>query len=524
MQQEKGKGQFTPPAMLAAFCLVCFVLAIVTLMSAPPRLQTDPYAAAPPTPSALSPARAKPAGANAGAQAQAHTAPPQVQDGGAGRSTRHQHQRQQQQQIANVELSSTTPTAAIAETIASPSPSALMPPTATEAQQQDVQQANQPQHRQRQQCGVDGVVCVTDEDASRYVWTNRSEELRRVLPQKVWTELIEMFAPSSHCSPLGLQPHPRTGDIESPPPPAATAEPSQTGVVLMHCHGQFGNRLGEYTIARIVAETRRWPLVMCDVFKQELFSKGLIFPFAVDHPIDLAAFDQLPVDTQAGHNYDFDELLRDPTPRVIDLAGFPFRNYSILAQHKAAIKDDWLRIDTSCLAAQSLPLSLPGPRDIVVHLRAYHGCEGEEHEYDPTEAFVDLPWDYYDRILQRYQRKGGWDTVWLASRCGEHHPIAQQLMTKYGARVIQGDGSKNWASMHDWLFMRSARRLVMSQSTYAWWAAWLGDAEEVHYPLAGDWWGKGPRHTLYPVDEPRYVFHDLLADEYFLTAADLWGA
>ena len=47
------------------------------------------------------------------------------------------------------------------------------------------------------------------------------------------------------------------------------------------------------------------------------------------------------------------------------------------------------------------------------------------------------------------------------------------------------------------------------------WAAFLGTATEVHYPLVGEWWGPRPRHRWWP-DEPRFVFHDLQDHKYFL--------
>ena len=56
-----------------------------------------------------------------------------------------------------------------------------------------------------------------------------------------------------------------------------------------------------------------------------------------------------------------------------------------------------------------------------------------------------------------------------------------------------------------------AKRIVMAQSTFSWWAAFLGTATEIHYPLVGEWWGARPRHRWWP-------------DEVFLTwALGRWG-
>jgi len=50
-----------------------------------------------------------------------------------------------------------------------------------------------------------------------------------------------------------------------------------------------------------------------------------------------------------------------------------------------------------------------------------------------------------------------------------------------GARLAPA--AERFADTADWLFMRAARRLIMSQSTFAWWAAFLGNATEIHYPV-----------------------------------------
>jgi hypothetical protein len=59
---------------------------------------------------------------------------------------------------------------------------------------------------------------------------------------------------------------------------------------------------------------------------------------------------------------------------------------------------------------------------------------------------------------------------------------------------------------------------MMQVSTFSWWTAWLSDAWEIHYPLAGllhpaanrsDFDNNVPGQlTVY--DEERYVYHDLL--------------
>ncbi|CAM9626467.1 unnamed protein product [Hapterophycus canaliculatus] len=57
---------------------------------------------------------------------------------------------------------------------------------------------------------------------------------------------------------------------------------------------------------------------------------------------------------------------------------------------------------------------------------------------------------------------------------------------------------------HAFCFLMRAPRLVMAQSTFSWWVAFLGNATEIHFPLA-DHGVTGPKIA---VDEKRYVYRD----------------
>eukprot|EP00049_Salpingoeca_infusionum_P006186 m.102470 g.102470 ORF g.102470 m.102470 type:complete len:467 (+) comp13223_c2_seq2:82-1482(+) len=320
---------------------------------------------------------------------------------------------------------------------------------------------------------------------------------------KLLEHLEEEFPKHSRCSP--------SGEREVP---VLHVPRQDVGIVYLDCHGQWGNRLGEYVVARAVATVFDWPLRVCPVLIEELLGKGSVFPHVSTMEFDDSLLKKLDWVHYKGHDYPLDEIFQSDQPRVVHLDGYPFRNISIFNHFRKLIRTDWLHTDTECITGWHQ--KVPGPRDVVVHVRAYHGCGDKSYEkiYDPTHQFVDPPWEYFARILEAYRKTGGWDTLWMTCMCGMNHNMTQGLATTYGAKLAPH--TEHHPDTSDWLFMKSAKRLIMSQSTYAWWAAWLGDAEEVHYPLVGDWWGRNPRHQLYPEDS-KYIFHDLLHSEYFLT-------
>lgn len=57
---------------------------------------------------------------------------------------------------------------------------------------------------------------------------------------------------------------------------------------------------------------------------------------------------------------------------------------------------------------------------------------------------------------------------------------------------------------HAFCFLTRASRLVMAQSTFSWWVAFLGNATEIHFPLAN----RGVTGPKVAVDEQRYVYRD----------------
>lgn len=251
----------------------------------------------------------------------------------------------------------------------------------------------------------------------------------------------------------------------------------------------------------------------------------------VSIPHSTADVATLPAVQLGGHNYHLEEVLSDRRPRVISMRGWPFAQAFVFHEHAARIRHEYLRLDPGCL---QWDMALPGPEDVVVHIRAYHDCatcikKRCRHRPHTHGQFVDMPFEYYAGILEVMSRARPLGVVWLLSRCGADEPVAARLLQRFPTArlLVPPEGSAMVAKhphLHGFLFAAAARRLVLSQSTFSWWAAYVGRAAEVHYPLAGEWWYSGntpQRHRLYP-NESRYVYHNLCSPaERFLSYAEL---
>jgi hypothetical protein len=64
----------------------------------------------------------------------------------------------------------------------------------------------------------------------------------------------------------------------------------------------------------------------------------------------------------------------------------------------------------------------------------------------------------------------------------------------------------NNGEIEDFKFIKSCKKIIMSNSTFCWWAAWLSDATEIYYPRTktGYWSSERPDINLIIDDEPRY--------------------
>ena len=79
---------------------------------------------------------------------------------------------------------------------------------------------------------------------------------------------------------------------------------------------------------------------------------------------------------------------------------------------------------------------------------------------------------------------------------------------------VNGHTSPAWqvrgVPLHDFRWLRAARHVVLSPSTFAWWAAYLGAAEAIHFPIAPAVVPMPWCRLIVPGDG-RFVYHDFWA-------------
>lgn len=240
-------------------------------------------------------------------------------------------------------------------------------------------------------------------------------------------------------------------------------------MVEVHYLDQLGNRLFQYCLGRILAEQLGLALTAAPIPG----FPGTMEPVAgvhVGHPSLVLE----------GHRLELDRLLADRSPRRLVLRGW-FQRYAYYQPHQQAIRR-WLQ-------RPQAGGERPHPRDLVVHVRRrdylWHGWA--------------LPFSWYERLIEQRRFR---DLILVTDdpsdpffwRFRRYRPVL-----------------RSQSAEADFDYLLAARQLALSTSSFAWWAAFLGQAEWIGFPVPceGLWAVDNPEGVDLRVwDDPR---HELLA-------------
>lgn len=131
------------------------------------------------------------------------------------------------------------------------------------------------------------------------------------------------------------------------------------------------------------------------------------------------------------------------------------------------------------------PPRVPGPRDVVLNFRG------------TDLAWAQMPPSFYRWILdaERFEK------LWIVTE-DPGHPTVTALLARYPGEV------QSHGAVADFQFVRAARTVLMSVSTFAWMAAWLSAADRIYFPLGSPYplFDQTADRRLVVFDDPRYVY------------------
>jgi hypothetical protein len=218
-------------------------------------------------------------------------------------------------------------------------------------------------------------------------------------------------------------------------------------MVTVRYRGQRGNQLFQYCLGRILAEKRGYALRAAsidgfDATRQVVDGRKVLLPWR----------------KLRGHKIDFQAALDAPGHRRWKLDGY-FLNYAYYGAHAERIRE-WFApaVGGRC---ESWEQHTPGPEDLLVMVRLR----------DFVTCGAALAWSYFKTVLEeaRYQR------LFITSDELDHEFLRQ--FAPYQPTFVD-------AGPLDTLKLAARfKRLAISNSTFGWWAAFLGQQDEVWYPI-----------------------------------------
>ena len=233
-------------------------------------------------------------------------------------------------------------------------------------------------------------------------------------------------------------------------------------MIEVRYQAQLGNQLFQYCFGRILAEGLGYRL-----------NAGPVEPFAgTAAPVEGAAFEtpvwDCPEEARLG------EVFADRAPRRIVVSGY-MQNYRYYRGHREKIRE-WLALGPS--------KEQPEPGALVVHIRL--------GDYWKLGWVLSLK--YYHSVIEQEK----FSRLYIVT--DEPNSPFLKSFARYKPVLVTG------SPIGSLRFIRAARRIVLSQSTYGWWGAYLSDADRIYFPVPKtSLWSTRSRVDL-RVDEPRYIY------------------
>jgi len=233
-------------------------------------------------------------------------------------------------------------------------------------------------------------------------------------------------------------------------------------MINVHKLGTLGNNMWQYAVARVIAEKNNLKLNCYSI-------PG--FP-NTEQVVDGNEYDS-PVVRIEGHFFDINSL----TKSRVEMAGYVQR-YEYIREHKEEVKK-WFQLDVES------PIEIL-PTDFVVSIR--RGWNGYPLSLCPSK-------EYFEEVFSHVEH----DRIILCTDSFDD-PFFD-FINDIDVEVVRAQ----FSPLEQFALIKSANKILLTPSTYCWWAAFLSDAEEIYYPWINDLIPTERGPNLFVDDDKRYI-------------------
>jgi len=227
--------------------------------------------------------------------------------------------------------------------------------------------------------------------------------------------------------------------------------------------GTLGNNMWQYAISRIIAEKYNLKLNCYSI-------PG--FPKTHEN-IDGNSYTN-PILKIEGHYFDLESL---PTQSKIEIKGYVQR-YEYIRDYKDKVKN-WFQLDVES------PIQIL-PSDFVVSIR--RGWNGYPISLCP-------PKEFFINILDKVK----YNRIILCTDTFDD-PFFE-FMDNLKVDIIKAQ----YSPLEQFALIQSANKILLTPSTYCWWAAFLSNASEIYYPWVSDLIPTERKQNMFVDDDDRYI-------------------
>lgn len=228
--------------------------------------------------------------------------------------------------------------------------------------------------------------------------------------------------------------------------------------------GGLGNNLFQYALGRILAEELGYELKVKPI-------KGFPKTYKKIKGKNYSGYKKLIL---LGQKVNLKKILKSKEKRHIVLQGY-FQRYEYYKKYKNKIKK-WFKFNNKFKK---------NSKNVLLNIR----------RTDFVELGQALPKEYYEKSLS----KSSFKTVYITTD-DSNDPFVRYFVQKYNAIITNNN------FLDDFYFIASFDKIIMSQSTFCWWAAFLSNAREIYFPIPKKgYWSKKSEIDL-RVNEKRYNY------------------
>jgi len=225
-------------------------------------------------------------------------------------------------------------------------------------------------------------------------------------------------------------------------------------MITTRIFGGLGNNMFQYAIGRIVADSKNYNLAVDGLEKISRYFPNVVTindRLSITKDILHVGYESVNKHTQ---NIDIDAILNHNGG--IEFKGF-FQNYNLYKNYKALLNTIFYYDDSHHFK--------PGANDIAIHVR--------------LGDYVSLGWSLqaktYIDILESYNIS--YDNCYIVTD-DIYNPVIAEIAKNIDRCILSSR-----THIEDMTLLRTAKRVILSQSSFSWWSTMLGDHDAIYAPL-----------------------------------------